>query len=331
MLITVVIQGHDKQNKMKLVVTLTALLALNTSLGAGVEKLMSKTEYINTWSDVAVEQMLKHNIPASITLAQGILESGSGNSDLAKKGNNHFGIKCHDWTGKKMYKDDDKKDECFRVYDSAKESYEDHSLFLVNKQRYASLFEYDVRDYKAWAHGLRKAGYATNPKYPELLIKIIEEQNLAQYDKIQGQEVIRLAKKNEKAKENSTASSAKKSTTTISKSTRQVMLHDNKVKYVVAQRGDTYYRIAKEFDLGLWQLYKYNDIVSQKDVLEVGDIIYIQPKRGRSKKSANTYSKSLTIAEIAQIEAVRLKKLMKINGLSSENQVVEKGDKVTLR
>ncbi|MCR9172812.1 MAG: glucosaminidase domain-containing protein, partial [bacterium] len=134
------------------------------------------------WKETAIRQMMDHNIPASITLAQGILESGSGNSALATKGNNHFGIKCHGWTGKKMYVDDDAKGECFRVYKDASDSYEDHSTFLKTYSRYAFLFEYDVTDYKSWAKGLKKAGYATSPTYPEKLIKIIEELDLDQYD-----------------------------------------------------------------------------------------------------------------------------------------------------
>jgi LysM repeat protein len=145
---------------------------------------MSKQEYISKWRNTAVEQMIQYNIPASITLAQAILESGSGNSDLARNGNNHFGIKCHDWTGKKMYKDDDTKNECFRVYQNAEESYVDHSLFLAKKQRYAKLFTYEVTDYKSWAQGLREAGYATNPKYPDLLINLIESMKLDEFDKL---------------------------------------------------------------------------------------------------------------------------------------------------
>ena len=131
----------------------------------------------------AIREMERNSIPASITLAQGILESGDGNSPLARYANNHFGIKCHsDWTGKTFIQDDDKKNECFRKYKDPYESYKDHSDFL-KKNRYAFLFELKITDYKGWAHGLKKAGYATNPKYPHLLIKIIEENNLAQYDK----------------------------------------------------------------------------------------------------------------------------------------------------
>jgi len=144
---------------------------------------MTTEEYIEKYKDVAIKKMKEYHIPASITLAQGILESGSGNSRLARKANNHFGIKCHkDWNGKKFYMDDDERHECFRKYHNPAESYRDHSLFLTQKGRYAFLFDYDITDYKSWAYGLKKAGYATNPKYPKLLIGIIERYNLSQYD-----------------------------------------------------------------------------------------------------------------------------------------------------
>ena len=143
---------------------------------------MTRNEYIDKYKDEAIYQMKKYKIPASITLAQGILESGDGNSELAKKSNNHFGIKCHsDWKGERVYHDDDKKDECFRKYNTVRDSYDDHSEFLL-RPRYAALFEYVLTDYKSWAKGLKKAGYATNPNYAKLLIKIIEENELHKLD-----------------------------------------------------------------------------------------------------------------------------------------------------
>ena len=140
-------------------------------------------EYIEKWQEVAIEKMKVHKIPASITLAQGILESGSGNSSLARLANNHFGIKCHSsWKGETYYQDDDAKDECFRKYRKVIESYKDHADFLTGRNRYAFLFDLKTTDYKGWAKGLKKAGYATNPKYPELLIGIIERSELHQFD-----------------------------------------------------------------------------------------------------------------------------------------------------
>ena len=131
-------------------------------------------QYFNQYKDVAIEQMQRYNIPASITLAQGVFESGAGRSELAVRGNNHFGIKCNGWTGRKTYHDDDEDNECFRAYDSAYESYEDHSRFLVNSPRYRQLFSLKKTDYKGWAKGLKAAGYATNPQYANKLIEIIQ-------------------------------------------------------------------------------------------------------------------------------------------------------------
>ena len=143
---------------------------------------MTRNEYVDKYKDEAIYQMKKYKIPASITLAQGILESGDGNSELAKKSNNHFGIKCHsDWEGDRVYHDDDKKNECFRKYNKVRDSFDDHSEFLL-RPRYASLFEYALTDYKSWAKGLKKAGYATNPNYAKHLIKIIEENELHKLD-----------------------------------------------------------------------------------------------------------------------------------------------------
>ena len=160
---------------------LVIILFFWTSLVAAQN--MSREEYITKYKDLAVAEMYRYGIPASITLAQGILESGNGNSELARKGKNHFGIKCHSsWEDKKVYHDDDKANECFRKYPTVAASYRDHSIFL-HKARYANLFELAITDYKGWAKGLKKAGYATNPNYPELLIKIIEDNQLQQYDK----------------------------------------------------------------------------------------------------------------------------------------------------
>lgn len=163
---------------------LTAALALIVSMLVSAVAPMGspQDDYIRKYAPVAVREMYRSGVPASITLAQGLLESRYGQSDLAVKGNNHFGIKCHDWTGKKMYHDDDRRGECFRVYGTADESFSDHSDFLRYRDRYKSLFNNDVTDYKAWAHGLKKAGYATDPAYPSKLIKLIEDYHLDKYD-----------------------------------------------------------------------------------------------------------------------------------------------------
>lgn len=297
--------------------TLGLLLAVNSL--AGEHKQISKGEYVEQWKEVAIEQMAKHKIPASITLAQGILESGSGNSDLAREGNNHFGIKCHGWTGKKMYKDDDSSNECFRVYKSAAESYEDHSLFLNKYDRYAFLFELEQTDYKSWAKGLKTAGYATNPKYPQLLIDLIEDLELDQYDKI----VAPLPMVPELVAEKDMMSN---------KHDLRVN-EDKKVKFVVAKKGDTFYKIAEEFGMTLRQLYKYNDFDADKDVLEEGDVIYIQPKKRRSlfKKEEVVADESMSVNELAQRYAMKAKTLVRLNGFADEDTAVSQGETVTLR
>lgn len=305
----------------KLMILLVLFLAIYSGVRAN-EKRISNDEYVEMWRQVAVEQMIDFKIPASITLAQGILESGSGNSMLAQKGNNHFGIKCHGWQGDKMFLDDDQKDECFRVYDNAELSYVDHSEFLVGKSRYASLFENDITDYKAWAKGLKDAGYATNPKYPNLLIEIIERLNLSELDRLGLPIASKLKSKS------TSVNTSNKSTTHL------VQNHENKVKYIVAKRGDTFYKISKEYSVGLWQLYRYNDFGNNKDVLEEGDIVYLQPKRKRAKEKGALFvvKSKITLREISQQEAIKVESLLKMNvTIISPEVELEPGFVVRLR
>ena len=295
-------------------------MSVSVSLLGNSDKRISKEEYADMWKQIAIQQMIDYKIPASITLAQGILESSSGNSDLAKKGNNHFGIKCHDWTGDKMYMDDDAKDECFRVYNSSEDSYIDHSKFLTTKSRYSKLFALDIVDYKSWAKGLKDAGYATNPKYPELLIEIIESLKLNELDVI--------------GNSNSLSSPMVLAVKQSNENVHAVQMHTNKVKYVVAKKGDTFYKISKEFNLGLWQLYKYNDFGLRKDVLEEGDIVYLQPKRRRSKdrdKDEIVVSGTTTLRQISQEQALKLESLIKLNNTLSPDEKISKGQKVNVR
>ena len=203
--------------------------------------------YIENYSPIAKEEMLQYGIPASITLAQGILESGAGRGELSAKSNNHFGIKCHKgWTGGRVYHDDDKLQECFRKYKDPKYSFRDHSLFLTQRSRYNDLFKHNKDDYKSWAKGLKKAGYATDPKYPDKLIRIIETYELYIYD----EEV--LGKKKSKKKE-------KKS---------------SKIKTYVVEKGDTLYSISKKFNLTVDTLKKYNDLDS--NTIDVGQVLNLQ-------------------------------------------------------
>ena len=296
---------------------------------------ISREQYIAIWKDVAVQNMIEYKIPASITLAQGILESGFGNSDLARKANNHFGIKCHEWTGAKFFKDDDKKDECFRSYNDASESYRDHSLFLTGRSRYASLFELKPTDYKGWARGLKKAGYATNPKYADLLIDLIEKNELYKFDKL-GHGVTRANDREVKPSKDTPLAIKPVNTAganAVAVSATRSVLKKNNVKYVVAKKGDTYYRIAKEFEMGLWQLYRYNDFDQKKDVLELGDIIYLQPKRGKSmSKDVRLVADGVkSLRQYSQEEGVKLDKLLKKNNVTNPELVLDKGKMIFLR
>ena len=303
---------------MKLVALIIGVSVVFFSQASEIEKQISKKEYAEIWRFIAVQQMVKSRIPASITLAQGILESGSGNSELAKKGNNHFGIKCHDWTGDKMYMDDDTIGECFRVYANAEQSYIDHSNFLLDKKRYNGLFLLDLTDYKGWANGLKEAGYATNPKYSELLINIIDELKLYELDVIGSQNKINAPDISQSNQKNVSQAHA-------------IAKHENNVNYVVARKGDTFYRISKEFGLGLWQLYNYNDFYSQKDILVEGDIVYIQRKRNKSKDKTLKLSKSMSLREVSQDQALRLESLLKYNQSITPDLILSKGENVSLR
>jgi LysM repeat protein len=269
---------------------------------------MTREEYISKYKDLAIKEMSRTGIPASITLAQGILESGSGNSTLAQKSNNHFGIKCHDWDGKKFRHDDDTRRECFRKYKTVEESYRDHSDFLVSKSRYASLFLLDPGDYRQWAIGLKKAGYATSPSYAEALIRIIEENELYLLD--QGVEVpdhsIHYA---DKTKLNPVKEHAGRQ--------RQIF-ENNRVKYIIVKRGDSYASITEELDLLPWELTKYNE-TSGSRLLSEGQVLYIQPKRAKAEAGKKTHvvEHGETMYSISQKYGIRLDKLYSRNQMEN--------------
>ena len=287
-------------------------------------------EYINTYKDLAISEMQRSGIPASITLAQGILESGNGNSRLAVVGNNHFAIKCHGWEGKEIFEDDDKKGECFRHYKNASESYIDHTDFLMSRSRYAFLFDYQSTDYKSWANGLRKAGYATDPKYPQKLIDIIERYDLHQYDT--GVKVVKTTKpQNADTKK----TSAKKATSGDDFASFNIdkypVRENNRTNYITAKDGDTYASLSKELDMMPWQLPKYNE-AKTSDTLNEGQIVYLQPKRRKAErgKEKHTVHEKETMYLISQQYAVKLSKLYKINRLEEGTQP-KTGDVLNLR
>ena len=260
-------------------------------------------DYINRYKDIAIEQMMKHHIPASITLAQGLLESGAGKSLLTVSSNNHFGIKCHnEWTGRRFYKDDDIKDDCFRVYDNARESFEDHSKFLL-RPRYQSLFSLKTTDYKGWARGLKACGYATNPQYADKLIGLIELYGLYEYD---------YAKKYDKFI--ATHSGAN----TSGHYANHRIYYRNKNYYLVANGGETFKSLAEEVGVSYRKLAKYNER-DKKDILSQGDIIYMEKKRSKAEKmyknQPHVVRANESLYDIAQLYGIRLKYLYKKNGL----------------
>lgn len=288
---------------------ITLIIILNNELTG--QKKISPQEYIDNYKTIAIEEMKKSGIPASIKLAQGMLESDNGNSTLARKANNHFGIKCHkSWNGKTFYQDDDKEDECFRKYSDPEESFKDHTRFIITGDRYRFLFDYKTTDYKRWAKGLKKAGYATNPRYPELLIGIIERYNLSHFD--HGYEAIKSNEK--KTKRNN----KEYEEITISKQ-RQVFLN-NGVRYVLANENETLKDITKEFNLMRWELARYNDI-DPDNLLSENQIVYLQPKKRKAAKGNEIHimKENESMLYISQKYAVKLKKLYKYNR-------IEKGD-----
>ena len=298
---------------MKLIAIHISILIFSINSALHAEATLSRQDYVRTYKNYAIESMTTHQIPASITLAQGILESGSGNSSLAKSSNNHFGIKCgSQWNGGKTYHDDDEKNECFRSYRSVLDSYNDHSVFLTTNKRYSALFLLDITDYKGWAIGLSKAGYATNPKYANLLIKIIEDLELYNYDRVMpDQPVLTLVKIN-----------------------RKNVLFINQIRVIYASKGETYYQIAKQFGLTLRQIHKYNNTKFHRKeaLLQEGDVVYLEPKRLRSKKNKFIeLSGDKNLLEVSKEEGVRLKTLMRKNHISSPNEQLRKGEKVFLR
>ena len=273
--------------------------------------------YIDKYKDIAIEQMKEHHIPASITLAQGLLESGAGMSELARRSNNHFGIKCHDdWKGKRTYHDDDRRNDCFRVYSSVRDSYEDHSRFLL-RPRYSRLFQLDQRDYKGWARGLKACGYATLPTYADRLIGIIELYELYRFDKKGGG----------------------KSYVAIGNQHQLYLI--NNLDCVIAREGDTWENLSKELKqrgirISARKLRKYNEAPTKYFFPSAGTPIFLQKKLKHADR--DKYPKGYwhhiqpgeSMYSIAQQYGVRIKYLYKMN-FRPANYVPQPGDLLRVR
>lgn len=334
------------------------VLAFIAMAPTAAQRRVERQVYIAKYMDWAVKEMFRTGIPASITLAQGILESDCGRSDLAVGANNHFGIKCHnDWDGKRMYKDDDRKNECFRSYETAYDSFRDHSDFLVNKNRYRPLFELDRTDYEGWAHGLKKCGYATEPTYAKRLITIIEEEGLSAIDRgetylpdvnVSPEPIKPNQKKSDETDEPAVDvnTDGSKGGVTVKKKVRTPKVkanfeiepfaphkveYNNNVRYVEVRSNDTFESIASEFQMMKWELFKYNDLESGADIGDMA-ILYLRPKRNRAHSDCKTHTveKGETMWSISQRYGVKLRKLLRRNNMAA-NDVPIVGQLIHLR
>ena len=289
--------------------------------------------YIEKYAPVAQEEMVRSGVPASITLAQGILESGAGLSTLAKEGNNHFGIKCHKgWTGRTMYMDDDEKGECFRVYDSPEESFADHSDFLRYRDRYKFLFDLERTDYKGWAYGLKEAGYATDKRYADKLIQYIEKYNLTRFDTLTEEEEAEVPEAplqiEEPVKVEESVAAEQ-----FHFSLERTLYSQNGVPFIYASEGETYRSIAAEYNLFRCELLRYNDLKGNPELLP-GTVVYLGAKKTKAPKGLDKYiveTDGEDFHAICQRFAVREKSILKINGLKEAPKDLREGDEIKLR
>ncbi len=303
--------------------------------------------YINTYKFIAIKEMQRTGVPASITLAQGILETQAGSSDLVKSSNNHFGIKCKNtWIGDKVYHDDDERGECFRAYSNAEDSYRDHSDFLKNSPRYAFLFKIDPADYRGWAKGLKKAGYATNPKYPQLLMKYVEDYDLQVYTLIaQGKKSIADEAPMYAVAGNMTAPPIATVQTTygisVNSTTRtgpplpeanypEEMFEINNTKVLFAKQGSSLLAIAEQYGIRYSHLIDFNELPDDEDILPADQLLYLQRKRKQGQKEYHVALPGETYYDIAQREGVRLKSLLEYNR-AEETVLPQEGQKIYLQ
>lgn len=307
--------------------TILSAVLLVFSVGTAVSQDLTREEYVNRYKHIAIAHMQRYGIPASITMAQGILESGNGNSRLARSSNNHFGIKCKkDWTGETFRYDDDEKAECFRKYPSVEASYQDHAEFLDRQPRYDSLFVYSSTDYKSWARGLKAAGYATAPDYAERLIRLIEENKLYLLDTDEGERAYAAAHGASETGEAVPATAGSSGgidpdayRVTINAHRGYNVYRTNDVCYVIAKKDDMYEHIASLFLVSPKSLRRFNDANAASQPSE-GDIIYIEPKRKRWEGNTllHTVRQGETLRMLAQSYGIKVKSLAKINKMKPD-------------
>lgn len=295
-------------------------------------------QYIEMYKDIAISEMKRVGVPASITLAQGLLETESGNSELLRKSNNHFGIKCKSsWTGSSVTHDDDEEGECFRKYNTAEDSYRDHSNFLRGSERYAALFKLKPTDYKGWAYGLKKAGYATNPAYPKILIKSIEDYNLQQYT-LMGLDEHYVAdtpgvvngEADTLSVTDNTIATDDNSLTGNSVITPGVKTKYNGLRAIYVLKGTSLLAIATENDIALARLLDFNDR-KEDGLLEEDAWIFLERKSNRPHRDVYINERDQSVWSIAQINAIQLSALLAYNSDLKDNDIVEKGRKINLQ
>ncbi|MDE7374460.1 MAG: glucosaminidase domain-containing protein [Odoribacter sp.] len=305
--------------------TLIASLLLLSSFHLSAD---DRKDFIRKYRHIAIREMERTGIPASITLAQGILESGCGKSELAVKANNHFGIKCHNWEGDTYTMDDDAKNECFRKYKNAEQSWIDHSEFLTSRPRYAGLFNLKSTDYKAWAKGLKAAGYATNPQYADLLIKIIEDEELHQYDRNIKHKVHHPQVPSISVEEFAESISSQFRPGNISYHNREEMR--NGILCIEAVAGDSFEKIAKYYGIKLKKILQYND--KKDSSLKPGEMVYLKRKKTKAARGYEFHRVKAgdTLYGIAQQYGIRLKNLAGYNYLYPDSPLTE-GEKIFLR
>jgi hypothetical protein len=293
----------------------------------GLSQNNTPKDYVDLYAEMAVKEMQRGGVPASIILGQGILESGNGNSRLARQANNHFGIKCHGWTGEKIYADDDAAGECFRKYPSVADSYRDHTEFLKNNSRYHFLFEIDPTDYKAWAHGLRKAGYATSPTYAEALIRVIENNELYLYD---DSEYVAIKPGDQHTREPEQIVLHGNDDFEINPYGRNIYYTNNR-PYIIVEQSDNLDVLSEELEMMKWQIRKYNDLDKEQEP-KTGQKIYIKPKRNKAEKGIETHTvkPGETMYDISQKYAIKLNKLYRKNKME-EGTEPEIGTVLNLR
>ena len=320
--------------KLKLSITFLSVL-LGSQIFAQSSQVIKS--YIETYKDIAIAEMQRTGVPAAITLAQGIHETGAGTSDLVRRSNNHFGIKCKsDWKGESVSHDDDARGECFRKYNDPYESYRDHSDFLKYRPYYTDLFKLDPTDYEGWAYGLKKAGYATNPKYPQILIKLIKDYNLQDYtmialNKETRDELVWASNKEESASDEEAKTELNEPVEDLALRTKYPsgVFKINETKVVLVYKGTSFLKIAEEHKLNLSRLFEFNDM-KPVDVAERDQLIYLQRKRKTGANEFHLVAEGETLHSIAQTEAIRIEMLAEYNLLELHMHPAT-GEKLHLR